>query len=57
MEATHITGAKRIAEAVAKYDIDRLIHVSASGVDEGSSSEFLRTKVFGLGQELMTLIL
>ena len=45
LEAIHVTGAKRIAEAVAKYDIDRFIHISSSSINEGSSSEFLRTKV------------
>ena len=46
LEAIHVIGAKRIAEAVAKYDIDRFIHVSTSSVDENSASEFIRTKVF-----------
>lgn len=52
LEAIHVVGAKRIAEAVAKYDIDRFIHVSTSGVNESSPSEFIRTKVFNSRQDL-----
>ncbi len=29
LEDVHIEGAERIAEAVAKYDVDRFIHVSS----------------------------
>ena len=46
LEDVHVTGAKRIAEAVAKYDVDRFIHISSSGASEGSPSEFYRTKVY-----------
>ncbi len=38
-------GVERIAEAVAKYDVDRFIHVSSYNADKNSKSEFFRTKV------------
>ena len=38
-------GAERIAEAVAKYDVDRFIHVSSYNANPDSPSEFFRTKV------------
>ena len=38
-------GVERIAEAVAKYDVDRFIHVSSYNADPSSSSEFFATKV------------
>lgn len=38
-------GTERIAEAVAKYDVDRYIHVSSHNADVNSSSEFFATKV------------
>ncbi len=41
----HIEGTERIAEAVAKYDVDRFIHVSSHNADPESSSEFFKTKV------------
>lgn len=41
----HIEGAERIAEAVAKYDVDRFIHVSSYNANPESSSEFFATKV------------
>ena len=44
LEDTHVWGAQRIAEAVAKYDVDRFIHVSSYNADENSPSEFFRTK-------------
>ena len=40
----HVEGTRRIANAVAKYDIDRFIHVSSHSVHPDSPSEFLRTK-------------
>jgi NADH dehydrogenase (ubiquinone) 1 alpha subcomplex subunit 9 len=40
-----VEGTERIAEAVAKYDVDRFIHVSSYNVDNGSPCEFFRTKV------------
>ena len=45
LEDVHVEGAERIAEAVAKYDIDRFIHASSFNSDVKSSSEFFRTKV------------
>ena len=41
----HIEGAERIAEAVAKYDVDRFVHVSSHSANKSSPSEFYRTKV------------
>lgn len=41
----NVDGAERIAEAVAKYDVDRFIHVSSYNASEDSPSEFFRTKV------------
>jgi NADH dehydrogenase (ubiquinone) 1 alpha subcomplex subunit 9 len=41
----HVEGTERIAEAVAKYDVDRFIHVSSYNADPNSPSEFFRTKV------------
>ena len=41
----HVEGTERIAEAVAKYDIDRFIHLSSYNADPNSTSEFFRTKV------------
>jgi NADH dehydrogenase (ubiquinone) 1 alpha subcomplex subunit 9 len=40
----HVWGAQRIAEAVAKYDVDRFIHVSSYNANPDSPSEFFRTK-------------
>lgn len=45
LEDVHIQGAERIAEAVAKYDVDRFIHVSSYNADPSSPSEFFATKV------------
>ncbi|MCJ1471541.1 NADH-ubiquinone oxidoreductase 40 kDa subunit [Lambiella insularis] len=47
LEDVHVEGAERIAEAVAKYDIDRFIHVSSYNADKNSPSEFFRTKARG----------
>jgi NADH dehydrogenase (ubiquinone) 1 alpha subcomplex subunit 9 len=47
LEDVHVEGAERIAEAVAKYDVDRFIHVSSYNVDRNSPSEFFRTKAHG----------
>ena len=41
----HMEGTERIAEAVAKYDCDRFIHVSSYNADPDSTSEFFQTKV------------
>lgn len=43
----HIEGTERIAEAVAKYDVDRFIHVSSYNADPNSPSEFFRSKAIG----------
>ncbi|KAL8693571.1 MAG: hypothetical protein Q9218_001613 [Villophora microphyllina] len=40
----NIEGAERIAEAVAKYDIDRFVHMSSYNADKNSPSAFFRTK-------------
>ena len=45
LEDVHVEGTERIAEAVAKYDIDRFIHMSSYNADKNSTSEFYRTKV------------
>jgi nucleoside-diphosphate-sugar epimerase len=41
----HVDGAERIAEAVAKYDVDRFIHLSSYNARRDSPSEFFATKV------------
>lgn len=45
LEDVHVEGTERIAEAVAKYDVDRFIHVSSYNANKDSPSEFFRTKV------------
>jgi len=40
----NVESAYRIANAVAKYDVDRFIHMSASGAHPESPSEFMRNK-------------
>ncbi len=47
LEDVHVEGAERIAEAVAKYDVDRFIHVSSYNANRDSPSEFFRTKARG----------
>jgi NADH dehydrogenase (ubiquinone) 1 alpha subcomplex subunit 9 len=47
LEDVHVEGAERIAEAVAKYDIDRFIHVSSYNASRNSPSEFFRMKARG----------
>ena len=46
LEDVHVEGTERIAEAVAKYDVDRFIHISSYNADKNSPSEFFRTKVY-----------
>ncbi|KAG5297167.1 NADH-ubiquinone oxidoreductase [Histoplasma ohiense] len=46
-EDVHVDGLARIAEATAKYDVDRFIHVSSYNADMSSPSEFFRTKAQG----------
>ena len=48
MSDVHIEGTERIAEAVAKYDVDRFIHVSSHNADPKSPSEFFATKAYFL---------
>ncbi|KAF2087165.1 putative NADH-ubiquinone oxidoreductase 39 kDa subunit [Saccharata proteae CBS 121410] len=47
LEDVHVEGAERIAEAVAKYDVDRFVHVSSYNANKNSTSEFFRTKARG----------
>ncbi|MCJ1256356.1 NADH-ubiquinone oxidoreductase 40 kDa subunit [Lignoscripta atroalba] len=47
LEDVHVEGAERIAEVVAKYDVDRFVHVSSHNADKNSPSEFFRTKARG----------
>ncbi|KAK4496933.1 hypothetical protein PRZ48_011382 [Zasmidium cellare] len=44
LEDVHCEGTRRITNAVAKYDVDRFIHVSSHSVHPESPSEFFRTK-------------
>ncbi|PHH71734.1 hypothetical protein CDD83_5109 [Cordyceps sp. RAO-2017] len=44
LEDVHIEASERIVEAVAKYDIDRYIHVSSHSANPSSKSEFYATK-------------
>lgn len=50
----HVEGAERIAEAVAKYDVDRFVHVSSYNADPNSKSDFYRTK--GRGEQAVRSI-
>ena len=47
----NVEGTERIAEAVAKYDVDRFIQLSSYNADENSPSEFFRAKVTKLRQK------
>ncbi|KAF2758258.1 NAD(P)-binding protein [Pseudovirgaria hyperparasitica] len=47
LEDVNVEGVERIAEAVAKYDVDRFVQVSSYNADENSESEFFRTKARG----------
>merc|ERR1712000_425314 len=44
LEDVHVEGTERIVEAVAKYDVDRYIHVSSHSAAVDSPSEFYSTK-------------
>ncbi|KAL2865525.1 uncharacterized protein BJX67DRAFT_373157 [Aspergillus lucknowensis] len=46
----HVDGTERIADAVAKYDVDRFIHVSSYNANKNSPSEYFATK--GWGEEV-----
>ena len=50
LEDVHVGGTERIVEAVAKYDVDRFIHVSSYNADPSSPSDFFATKVRILSQ-------
>lgn len=43
----HVEGAKRVAEAVEKFNVPRLVHVSAFNADINSPSVFNQTKALG----------
>lgn len=51
MEDVHVEGTTRIAEAVAKYDVDRFIHVSSYNADPISPATFFATK--GRGEQIV----
>lgn len=44
-EDVHVDGIERIADAVAKYDVDRFVHVSSYNARRDSPSEYFATKV------------
>jgi len=46
-EDVNVEGTERIAEAVAKYDIDRFVQVSSHSAQLDSPSEYYRTKAKG----------
>ncbi|KAK6442859.1 Protein-lysine N-methyltransferase efm5 [Oleoguttula sp. CCFEE 5521] len=46
LEDVHVEGTHRIANAVAKYDVDRFIHVSSHSAHPKSTSEFYKTKYY-----------
>lgn len=46
-EDVHVEGAHRIATAVAKYDVDRFVHVSSHSALADSPSKFYSTKAEG----------
>ncbi|KAI1469426.1 NAD(P)-binding protein [Daldinia caldariorum] len=50
LEDVHVEGTERIAEAVAKYDVDRFVHVSSYNADPNSPAEFFATK--GRGEQV-----
>ncbi|PSR90856.1 NAD dependent epimerase/dehydratase [Coniella lustricola] len=50
LEHVHVEGTARIAEAVAKYDVDRFIHVSSYNADPKSPASFFATK--GRGEQV-----
>ncbi|KAL9590579.1 MAG: hypothetical protein Q9203_000631 [Teloschistes exilis] len=54
LEDVNVESAERIAEAVAKYDIDRFVHVSSYNADKNSPSAFFRTK--GQAEEVVRSI-
>ena len=51
LEDVHVEGTERIVDAVAKYDVDRYIHVSSYNANPDSASEFYATKVLSGANE------
>jgi hypothetical protein len=49
----HVTAAKRIAEAVVKYNVSRLIHVSSYNAQPTSESQFYASKVLAYSTYLI----
>ena len=43
-QATHVTGARNVAEETARIGLDALVHVSAIGADPRAESDYARTK-------------
>ena len=54
LDDVHVWGAQRIAETVAKYDVDRFIHLSSYNANPDSPSEFYATK--GRGEQMVRSI-
>jgi len=46
-EDIHITAPTQIAEAVVKYNVDRLVHVSSFNADTSLDSQYYKTKALG----------
>jgi len=46
-QAVHIDGAARVAQFAAEGGVTTLVHVSAIGANEDSSSEYLRSRALG----------
>jgi NADH dehydrogenase len=46
-QSLHAMAPKIIAEAAARQGLERLVHISAIGADEGSESKYARTKAMG----------
>jgi uncharacterized protein YbjT (DUF2867 family) len=49
MQASHVDGARHVADAARELGLDSLVHISAIGADPGSPSNYGRTK--GEGEE------
>jgi len=46
-DAIHVDGARNIAAAARDLGVERLVHLSALGADEGSASKYARSKAAG----------
>ena len=46
-DAVHVQGALHVARTSARTGVDRLVHVSGIGVNEASSSPYLRARALG----------